>query len=227
MIKLENLCKKYGDGDTAVEALKDVNIEIENGKMTAIIGKSGSGKTTLMNIIGALDSPTSGKIIINGKDISELNSNELAKYRNKSIGFVFQSYYLEPTFSVLENVCMPLTIAGIDKKNRELKGTEVIQKLGLLDKSKKKANQLSGGQKQRVSIARALVNDPDIILADEPTGNLDSENGIEVMKILRNIVSMGKTVIIVTHDMDNAKLADNLIEIIDGVATPIVGNNNI
>lgn len=218
MIILRNVNKIYGKGEGAVHALKDANLVIEDGKFTAILGKSGSGKSTLMNIIGALDSPTSGTIESNGVILNELNKNDLAKYRNKTTGFVFQSFYLEPTFTVLENVAMPLTIAGENKKEREEKATKIIEELGLSDKINKKASELSGGQKQRVSIARALVHDPDIVLADEPTGNLDSQNGAEVMALLKKIVEKGKSVILVTHNMEDAKNADNIIEIKDGVA---------
>ena len=219
MIVLRNVNKIYGKGEGAVHALKDANLVIEDGKFTAILGKSGSGKSTLMNIIGALDSPTSGTIESNGVVLNDLSKNDLAKYRNKTTGFVFQSFYLEPTFTVLENVAMPLTIAGENKNEREEKATKIIEELGLSDKINKKASELSGGQKQRVSIARALVHDPDIVLADEPTGNLDSQNGAEVMALLKKIVEKGKSVILVTHNMEDAKNADNIIEIKDGVAT--------
>jgi putative ABC transport system ATP-binding protein len=219
MIVLRGINKIYGKGEESVHALKDVNLVIEEGKFTAIIGKSGSGKSTLMNIIGALDSPTSGTIESKGVILNELDKNELAKYRNETTGFVFQSFYLEPTFTVLENVAMPLTIAGMPKAQREEKAKTIIEDLGLSDKVNKKASELSGGQKQRVSIARALVSDPDIVLADEPTGNLDSQNGAEVMELLRDIVKKGKSVILVTHNMEDAKNAENIIEIKDGVVS--------
>lgn len=219
MIILRKVNKIYGKGEEAVHALKDVDLVIEEGKFTAILGKSGSGKSTLMNIIGALDSPTSGTVESNGVILNDLSKNDLASYRNKTTGFVFQSFYLEPTFTVLENVAMPLTIAGVKKKEREKIALELIEELGLSDKVNKKASELSGGQKQRVSIARALVSDPDILLADEPTGNLDSQNGMEVMNLLREIVKKGKSVILVTHNMDDAKNAENIIEIKDGIVT--------
>ncbi len=218
MIELKNVDKIYGNGESAVHALKNVNVTIEDGKFTAILGKSGSGKSTLMNIIGALDSPTGGEVFADGKNLTKMSQNELAEYRNKTTGFVFQSFYLEPTFTVLDNVAMPLIIAGEDRKSREKKATDILIKLGLEDKIVKKANELSGGQKQRVSIARALVHDPDIVLADEPTGNLDSQNGAEVMALLRQICDMGKSVVLVTHNMEDAKNADNLILMKDGVA---------
>ena len=219
MIVLKNVDKTYGSGENKVEALKNVNLVIEDGKFTVILGKSGSGKSTLMNVIGALDKPTNGEVVIDDVNVTSLNSKELAKYRNKSTGFVFQSFYLEPSYTVLENVCMPLTIAGIAKKEREEKAKEILKSLDLEDKIYKKANELSGGQKQRVSIARALVSNPKIILADEPTGNLDSQNGSEVMKLLRQIADSGKCVILVTHNMEDAKNADNVIEIKDGIVT--------
>lgn len=202
MIELKNVNKIYGSGEGQVHALKNVNIVIEDAKLTAIVGKSGSGKSTLMNIIGALDSPTDGEVIANGVVLNNLSKNELAKYRNISTGFVFQSFYLEPTFTVLDNVAMPLTIRGVDRKEREEKAKDILIKLGLEDKINKKANELSGGQKQRVSIARALVHDPNIVLADEPTGNLDSQNGEEVINLLREIVKMRKSVVLVTHNID-------------------------
>lgn len=219
MIVLRNVNRIYGKGDNAVHALKNVNLVIEDAKFTAILGKSGSGKSTLMNIIGALDTPTSGKIFNNKTDLSKLSEDQLADYRNKTTGFVFQSFYLEPSYTVLENVAMPLTIAGMNRKLREYKATEIIKKLGLEDKINKKANELSGGQKQRVSIARALVHNPDLILADEPTGNLDSQNGAEVMALLKQIVAMGKSVVLVTHNMEDAKNADNIVHIKDGVVS--------
>lgn len=218
MIILKDVNKIYGKGDGAVHALKDVNVVIEDGKFTAILGRSGSGKSTLMNIVGALDSPTSGTVTANGRELTLLSQNELAEYRNATTGFIFQSFYLEPTFTVLDNVAMPLTIKGVGRKEREKKACEILEKLGLSDKTYKKANELSGGQKQRVSIARALVHDPEIVLADEPTGNLDSVNGAEVMKLLREICAMGKSVVLVTHNMEDAKNAQNIIRISDGVA---------
>lgn len=216
MIELKNINKIYGKGENAVHALKNVTLTIEKGKFTAIIGKSGSGKSTLMNIIGGLDLPTSGEVYSNGVLLNSLNENELAEYRNKNTGFIFQSFYLEPTFTVLDNVCMPLIIAGESKKSREEKGKEILKMLGLEDKIYKKANELSGGQKQRVSIARALIHNPQIILADEPTGNLDSQNGAEVIRILREICNRGTSVVLVTHNLEDAMNADKIIVIKDG-----------
>lgn len=219
MIVLKNVNRIYGKNESQVHALKDVNLVIEEGKFTCILGKSGSGKSTLMNIIGALDTPTSGQIFNNDIDLNSLSEDAKADYRNRTTGFVFQSFYLEPSYSVLENVVMPLTISGMKKKEREEKGKQILIKLGLEDKIYKKANELSGGQKQRVSIARALVNDPDIILADEPTGNLDSQNGAEVMALFKEIVKMGKSVVLVTHNAEDAKNAENIVRISDGVVT--------
>ena len=219
MIILKNVNRIYGKDESAVHALKNVNLVIEDGKFTCILGKSGSGKSTLMNIIGAIDTPTSGKVINGDLDLTSLKEDKLADYRNKTTGFVFQSFYLEPSYKVLENVVMPLTISGMKKKEREEIGKEMLKKLGLEDKTYKKANELSGGQKQRVSIARALVNNPDYILADEPTGNLDSQNGAEVMALFKQIVQMGKSVILVTHNAEDAKNAENIVRIKDGVVT--------
>lgn len=218
MIIVKNLSKIYGSKDASVIALKDINLTIEEGLLTVILGKSGSGKTTLMNMIGGLDKPNSGSVIVDDVDICKLSAKDLANYRNKKIGFVFQSFYLEPSFTVLDNVCMPLMICGIGKKEREARGKEILIKLGLEEKINKKANELSGGQKQRVSLARALINNPDIILADEPTGNLDTKTGKEVMDILKDISKSGKTVILVTHNLDDAKMADKIINIEDGLA---------
>lgn len=216
MIKINNLSKVFGQGDAKVVALDNVNCEIEEGKFVALIGKSGSGKSTLLNIIGALEKPSQGNIQIDGVDLFSMTSNELADYRNKKLGYVFQSFYLEPDFTVLENVAMPLLIAGANKKTRENKARDYIEKLGLGAKTNEKVKNLSGGQKQRVAIARALVNDPSIILADEPTGNLDTANGRDVINILREIADGGKTVIMVTHNLKDAEIADETIELQDG-----------
>ncbi len=216
MIKIKNLSKVFGQGESQIIALHQIDCEIEEGKFVALIGKSGSGKSTLLNIIGALEKPSEGDVEIDGVNLFSMTSNELADYRNKKLGYVFQSFYLEPEFSVLENVAMPLLIAGVNKKTREDKAKEYIEKLGLNTKTNEKVKNLSGGQKQRVAIARALVNDPSIILADEPTGNLDTANGQDVIKILREIADNKKTVIMVTHNMQDAKIADETIELQDG-----------
>lgn len=216
MIKLTNVSKVYGEGESAVHALKNITLDIPDSKLVSIIGKSGSGKSTLINLIGALDTPTEGEIINDDYRLTELTSDELAEYRNKNVGFIFQSFYLEPYFTVLENVEMPLLIAGVDKKARREKAQVLIDKFGLSDKTDKKANQLSGGQKQRASIARALIHEPKLILADEPTGSLDIKNGEEVIAALREISTEGRTVILVTHNIEDAKKADYIIELADG-----------
>lgn len=218
MIRLVNVTKTYGKNESKVEALKNTNITLENHKMIAIIGKSGSGKTTLMNLIGALDTPTTGQIFFDNDEITQMNKNELATYRNEKVGYIFQSFYLDDKSTVIQNVCMPLIIAGVDKKERIKVAKKYLELLDIAEKENKKVNELSGGQKQRVAIARALINNPDVILADEPTGNLDSENGKEVLELLKKIVEMGKIVILVTHNTDDAKkYADRIISIKDGV----------
>lgn len=216
MIELKNVSKIFGSGESEVRALDDVSLTIEDGTFIAIVGKSGSGKSTMMNLIGALDKPTQGEIIADGNNLTNMKDDELAEYRNKHIGYIFQSFYLEPTFTVLENVAMPLTIAGVKKSEREEKARKAIAQLGLEDKTDKKANELSGGQKQRVSIARAIVHDPEVVLADEPTGNLDSQNGVEVIRLLQGIADSGKTVVLVTHNIDDARKTDKMVVLKDG-----------
>lgn len=216
MIKLLNVSKVYGEGESAVHALKNITLDIPDSKLVSIIGKSGSGKSTLINLIGALDTPTDGEISNDDYSLTKLTNDELAEYRNKNIGFIFQSFYLEPYFTVMENVEMPLLIAGVDKKVRREKAQVLIDKFGLSDKTDKKANQLSGGQKQRASIARALIHEPKLILADEPTGSLDIKNGEEVIAALREISTEGRTVILVTHNIEDARKADYIIELADG-----------
>ncbi len=230
MIELKHVDKIYGKGDGAVHALKDVCVTIRDGKFTAILGKSGSGKSTLMNMIGGLDSPTAGEVWSDGKLLGALNKNQLAAYRNRTTGFVFQSFYLEPTFTVLDNVAMPLIIAGMKRKEREARAVELLEKLGLADKIHKRASELSGGQKQRVSIARALVHGPSVVLADEPTGNLDSQSGREVMELLKRVADEGKAVVLVTHNIADAKYAEDVIFLRDGVAEmrgPIAESENL
>jgi len=219
MIILKKVTKVYGKGNEAVTALKNVNLVIEDGKFTVVVGKSGSGKTTLMNILGALDLPTAGEVIANGEKLSKKTAKELALYRNKFTGFVFQSFYLEPSFTVLENVSMPLTIAGVAKDEREKSALDLLEKLGIKEKAYKKASEISGGQKQRACIARALINNPKLVLADEPTGNLDSQNGKEVITLLRQIANDGRSVVLVTHNADDAESADEIVTICDGKVT--------
>lgn len=216
MITIKNLTKIYGGDGAEVVAVNDISIEIPSGKFVAIVGESGSGKSTLLNLIGALDTATSGSICIDGDILENMNKDQLAEFRNKKLGFVFQSYNLDLDFTVLENVEMPLLIAGVDKATRREKAKEMINKLNIGEKTDVYAKKLSGGQRQRVSIARALVGEPDYILADEPTGNLDSQNGAEVISILRQISDQGKTVILVTHNKNDAKAVDLVLEMKDG-----------
>jgi putative ABC transport system ATP-binding protein len=216
MITFKNVVKVYGDGENAVRAIDDITLSIPQEKMIAIIGKSGCGKSTLLNLLGGLDSLTTGSICNNGVYLDSLSNDQLAEYRNKNIGFVFQNFFLEPNFTVLENVEMPLVISGMQKKDRRQKTVAIISQVGLNDKTNQKVKNLSGGQKQRVAIARALVHSPSIILADEPTGNLDSENGKQIISLLKDISKNGKTVILVTHNMDDAAVADIIIELHDG-----------
>lgn len=226
MISLRGVKKEYGKGDNAVLALSDIDLDIEEGKFTAIIGKSGSGKSTLMNIIGALDGVSEGSVIVDGLDLTKMSRDKLADYRNKNIGYIFQSFYLEPTFTVLENVALPLSIAGVKKDIKEKKSKEAIARLGLVDKTYKKANELSGGQKQRAAIARAIAHDPSIILADEPTGNLDSGNGAEVIALLKAFCAEGRTVILVTHNMEDASAADVIVKLKDGKIDCVEGRES-
>ena len=216
LIKLENITKIYPMGEVEVQALANVNIQIDKGEFTAIVGPSGSGKSTLMHIIGLLDSPTSGLVYLEGKKISDLSENELAVLRNEHIGFVFQSFNLLRRASALENVLLPLLYSQVVKKERAKKAHFALEIVGLGDRLNHTASQLSGGQQQRVAIARALVNNPSIILADEPTGNLDSKSGGEIMNLLHELNKAGITIILVTHELDIAKGAKRIIEIKDG-----------
>lgn len=204
-------------GGQAIPVLKGINVDIYKNEYVALMGPSGSGKSTLMNILGCLDSPTAGRYILNSKDVSKMADNDLAEVRNKDIGFVFQQFNLLPRLSAAENVALPLVYAGIPKKERIERAMEVLRKVGLADRSHHKPNEMSGGQIQRVAIARALVNNPAIILADEPTGNLDSKTSTEVMEIFGNIQSGGNTVVLVTHEEDIAGYAKRVIRLRDGI----------
>jgi putative ABC transport system ATP-binding protein len=217
IIHLENLKKNYYLGKQVIEVLKGISIDIFQNEYVALMGPSGSGKSTLMNILGCLDTPTSGKYILNGKDVSGMIDNDLADVRNKEIGFVFQQFNLLPRLTALENVALPLVYAGMPKKQRTEKARYVLEKVSLADRSHHKPNEMSGGQNQRVAIARALVNDPSMILADEPTGNLDSKTSYEIMDIFSKIHAGGNTVILVTHEEDIAKFAHRIIRLRDGV----------
>ncbi|HLO79903.1 MAG TPA: ABC transporter ATP-binding protein [Chitinophagaceae bacterium] len=217
VIKLEDIRKSYFMGRQELQVLKGISLSINRNEYIALMGPSGSGKSTLMNILGCLDSPSSGKYILNGNDVSMMADNDLADIRNKEIGFVFQQFNLLPRLTALENVALPLVYAGISKKQRTEMAMEVIRKVDLLDRSHHKPNELSGGQCQRVAIARALVNNPSIILADEPTGNLDTRTSYEIMNIFSKIHEDGNTVVLVTHEEDISNYAHRVIRLRDGV----------
>ena len=216
LVKLSKVNKVYQTGEVSFQALKNINLEIRKGDFLAVIGASGSGKSTLMNLIGLLDHPTSGSFELEGQNTSHLKEDSLAQIRNKKIGFVFQSFNLLSRTTALDNVALPLIYAGVSQTERKERAKKALEQVGLLDKLQSKPNQLSGGQQQRVAIARALVNDPEIILADEPTGNLDSKSGVEVMKIFDRLNKEGKTVIMITHEENIAKHAKRQIRIKDG-----------
>jgi len=216
MIEFEKIYKIYNMGDSEVRAVDGISFNIEKGEFVAIVGQSGSGKSTCMNIIGALDVPTEGKYILNGKDVSKLTDDELAEIRNKQIGFIFQQYNLIPKLNVYENVELPLLYSNIDAKEREKRVLESLEKVGLLERRNHMPNQLSGGQQQRVSIARALATHPSLILADEPTGALDSKTGREILMFLKQLNAEGNTVILITHDNSIAEEAKRIIRIQDG-----------
>lgn len=217
VIYLQDLHKSYFLGKNELKVIKGLNLEILINEYVALMGPSGSGKSTLMNILGCLDTPTAGTYILNSQDVSKMEDHELAEVRNKEIGFVFQQFNLMPRLNAIENVAMPLVYAGISKKEREDKAMEMLEKVGLGDRARHKPNELSGGQSQRVAIARALINDPAIILADEPTGNLDSKTSIEIMDIFKTIHDAGNTVVLVTHEEDIAEHARRIVRLRDGV----------
>ncbi len=217
VIDIENITKHYVMGEETVHALRGVTLQIRRNEYLAIMGPSGSGKSTLMNMLGCLDTPSSGRYEFNGKDVSAMDGDELAEIRNKEIGFVFQTFNLLPRSTSLRNVELPLIYAGIDPQTREERAAEALRSVGLGDRLQHKPNELSGGQRQRVAIARALVNDPSIILADEPTGNLDSKTGEEIMALLENLYQHGNTIILVTHEPDIAKHARRTVYLRDGV----------
>lgn len=216
LIELIDITKIYQVGDTEIRANDGINITIYQGEMVAIIGKSGSGKSTVMNIIGALDTPTSGQYLLEGKDVSRLKGDELAEIRNKTIGFIFQQYNLLPKQSILDNVGLPLLYSRVGDRERKRRALTVLKKVGLEEKYRNYPTQLSGGQQQRASIARALVAEPSIILADEPTGALDSRTGKEVIEILHKLHKEGNTIVLITHDRSIAAEAERIIQISDG-----------
>ena len=217
IIEMQNVRREYSVGDTKIYALRDVSFQIKQGEFVSIMGPSGSGKSTCMNMIGCLDKPSSGTVKIDGNETALMKENELAVLRNKTVGFVFQQYFLLPSMSVLENVMLPLRYAGIPRAQRMQTATEALKKVGLENRMNHRPHELSGGQKQRVAIARATVTCPKIILADEPTGALDSETGRSVMHMFREINETGTTVVIVTHDPGIGKSADRCIKILDGL----------
>lgn len=217
LIKITNIKRDFPLGNEIVYVLKGIDLEINKGEYVALMGPSGSGKSTLMNILGCLDTPTSGTYILNGKYVSEMQDDELAGIRNIEIGFVFQTFNLMPRTTALDNVALPMVYAGHSKSERMERATEVLTQVGLDDRMDHKPNQLSGGQRQRVAVARALVNKPSIILADEPTGNLDSKTSVEIMNLFDEIHANGNTVILVTHEEEIAKHAHRIIRLRDGV----------
>jgi putative ABC transport system ATP-binding protein len=217
LIKINNIKRDFVLGNEIVYVLKGIDLQINKGEYVALMGPSGSGKSTLMNLLGCLDTPTSGTYILNGKDVSQMKDDELAEIRNKEIGFVFQTFNLLPRTTALDNVALPMIYAGYSKSERNERATEVLKQVNLADRMDHQPNQLSGGQRQRVAVARALVNKPSIILADEPTGNLDSKTSIEIMKLFGDIHASGNTVILVTHEEEIAAYANRVIRLRDGL----------
>ena len=226
IINLDKIVKNYYIGSITVEALRSVDIEIKYNEYVAIMGPSGSGKSTLMNLIGALDTPTSGEYILNGTDVSKMDDNMLAEVRNSEIGFIFQTFNLLPRYTALENVTLPLIYAGVGKSERVELAKKTLTEVGLGDRMDHKPNELSGGQRQRVAVARALVNNPSIILADEPTGNLDSKTSIDIMKLFGEIHRRGNTIILVTHEESIARYAHRIIRLLDGEIDKVEINEN-
>ncbi len=225
LINIIDIVKHYKVGMQIVEALRNISLDINRNEYVAIMGPSGSGKSTLMNILGCLDTPTSGHYFLNSKDVSTMEDNQLAEIRNTEIGFVFQTFNLLPRYTAMENVMLPLVYAGMSKHERIERVAEVMEKVGLSDRVTHKPSELSGGQRQRVAVARAMVNNPSIILADEPTGNLDSKTSIDIMNLFKDIHEMGNTIILVTHEEDIALNAHRIIRLRDGVIESDVMNN--
>ena len=227
VIQINNLTKTYVMGQTQVRALRGVDLTINTNEYVALMGPSGSGKSTLMNLLGCLDTPTDGSYLLDNKDVSRMDDTQLANIRNEKIGFVFQTFNLLPRQTTLENVALPLVYAGVSRKQREARAHEVLASVGLGDRTDHRPNELSGGQRQRVAIARALVNNPAIILADEPTGNLDTKTSIEIMEIFEEIQANGNTVILVTHEPDIAEHAHRIVRLRDGTVESDVRNEHI
>ena len=224
VIKIRGIVRNFPLGNEVVKVLKGIDLDIERGEYVALMGPSGSGKSTLMNLLGCLDTPTDGTYELNGKDVSNMTQDELAEIRNKEIGFVFQTFNLLPRTTALENVALPMVYAGASKEERKKQAEKVLTDVGLADRMDHKSSQLSGGQRQRVAVGRALVNKPSIILADEPTGNLDSKTSIEIMGLFDEIHKNGNTVIIVTHEEDIAKYAHRVIRLVDGLVSSDLKN---
>jgi putative ABC transport system ATP-binding protein len=216
LLQTINVNKVYKLGDTQIYALKDISVSIAEGEYVAITGKSGSGKSTLMHIVGLLDTPSSGEVVVNGKNTLNYNEKELAKLRNKEVGFIFQTYDLMQRTNALENVMLPLTYSDVPESEWRDRGVEMLKRVGLADRMYNKSNELSGGQRQRVAIARALINNPSIVLADEPTGNLDSKTGADIVQMFKELNNEGKTIVLVTHDEELASVAERQIILKDG-----------
>ena len=227
VIRLNEIARHFVVGTETVKALRSISLTIDKNEFVALMGPSGSGKSTLMNLLGCLDTPTSGNYFLNDNDVSKLNDNQLAEIRNKEIGFIFQTFNLLPRSTALENVTLPLIYAGMSKASRIERAKKVLEDVQLSDRITHKPNELSGGQRQRVAVARALVNEPSIILADEPTGNLDSKTSIEIMGLLEEIHKLGNTIIVVTHEEDIARHAHRIIRLIDGNVSSDEKNKDI
>ena len=227
IIEIKGLKREFAVGSEIVKALKGVDISVMKNEYLAMMGPSGSGKSTLMNLLGCLDTPTAGAYNLNGTNVSSLKDDDLAEIRNKEIGFIFQTFNLLPRLTALENVSLPLVYAGYNSEDRKIKAQDVLEKVGLGDRMDHRPNQLSGGQRQRVAVARALVNDPSIILADEPTGNLDSKTSLDIMRLFEEIHEMGNTLIVVTHEEEVASHAHRILRLRDGMVDSDLKNENI
>ncbi|HQV78844.1 MAG TPA: ABC transporter ATP-binding protein [Chitinophagales bacterium] len=227
VISLKNIKREFNLGDETIHALKEINLDINVNEYVALMGPSGSGKSTLMNILGCLDTPSAGHYFLQGKDVSMSTDNELAAIRNKQIGFIFQTFNLIPRLTTLENVALPLIYAGWSKKDREERALEVLEQVGLANRIKHKPNELSGGQRQRVAVARALINKPSLILADEPTGNLDTKTSYEIMKLFEEIHNNGNTLVVVTHEEDIAAYTHRIVRMRDGLIEKDTPNTSI
>jgi len=227
VIGLKGIKREFNLGDETIHALKEINLDIYKNEYVALMGPSGSGKSTLMNILGCLDTPSAGQYFLEGNDVSKSSDNELAAVRNKQIGFIFQTFNLIPRLTTIENVALPLIYAGWSKKDRDARAKEVLQQVGLGDRMKHKPNELSGGQRQRVAVARALVNNPSLILADEPTGNLDTKTSYEIMKLFEEIHNNGNTLVVVTHEEDIAAYTHRIVRMRDGLVESDKPNENI